>query len=143
MDNGRDFLEWHVEEIVQNEGKSLRWAQSIQYDQQCKPHRVGEQRFILCDRIVSENRRLSSRFPRFLAARFAVSQHVEAYACDDGREPRPHVLDTASLAPAKSEPRLLHRVLSVTCGAKYPIRYGLEMGAVILEPIAEPFLLMS
>jgi hypothetical protein len=67
-------------------------------------------------------------------------QHVEAHARDDGCESRAEVLDVACIAATEPQPRLLHRILSVTRRAEYPVRYGLEVCSVILETIAEPIL---
>ncbi len=46
-EDGRDLLEGHGEQVVEDEGQPLGRGQGLQHDQQRRPDRVGEQRLPL------------------------------------------------------------------------------------------------
>ena len=97
VDDRRDLVEGHREDVVQHERKPLGRAQRLEHDEQRKPDRVGQQRLVLGvgavdavdDRLGQVHARAAPR------AAIARAQHVQRDARDDGRQPAAEVLDLA------------------------------------------------
>ena len=68
-----------------------------------------------------------------LPARRPCSQHVQAHARDDGRQPGAQVLDGADVGPAEPNPALLDRVLCFARGPEHPIRHRPQVRPVLLR----------
>ena len=81
-----------------------------------------------------------------LEGRFAAcparSQHVEADPADDRRQPCAQVVDIARVGTAETDPRFLDGVVRLGQGAEHPICDAAQMGAVGLEAVGEPVLVV-
>ena len=76
------------------------------------------------------------------AARLARSQHVEADPPDDRRQPGPQVVDIARVGAAQADPGFLDGVVRLGHGAEHPIGDAAQVGAVCLEALGEPVLVV-
>jgi hypothetical protein len=47
LDDRRDLIEWHGEDVVEDEGEPLGGSERVEDDEQRQPDRVGEQRLLL------------------------------------------------------------------------------------------------
>ena len=77
-----------------------------------------------------------------LAPRPARPEHVEADPPDDRRQPGPQVLDLAGVGAAQADPRLLDGVVGLADRAEHPECHAAQVGAVGLEAIGEPVLVV-
>ena len=74
-----------------------------------------------------------------LPARCSRSQHVQAHARDDRREPGPQVVDAADIGAAQPNPAFLDGVLGVAGRPEHAIRDRAQMRPVLFELLGEPF----
>ena len=75
---------------------------------------------------------------RFLAARLAGAQHVEAHARDHRREPSAEVVDVVGFGAREPQPCLLHRVLGLAERAQHPVGHTPQVSAMGLESLRQP-----
>ncbi len=135
-----DLVERHAEHVVEDEREALGRRQRLEHDEQREPERVREDRCLLgIDLVVQAHDRL--RQPAadvFLSPRTAGSQHVEADAADDGRQPAAEVRDGRRIGAAEPQPRLLHGVVGLAQRAQHPVGDGAQVRPVLLELLREP-----
>src|SRR5258706_856395 len=93
--HGGYLLEGQLEHIVEDERQSLSRRQGIEYHKERKTNRVGKQRLLLRLKLpIRADDRVGYVDPEgILAASVARTQHVEAHAGDDSRQPSPQILD--------------------------------------------------
>ncbi len=97
---------------MQHECESLRRLEGLQDHEERESDRVGEYRVGLRIPVGASDDRIGNvNVQCIFPARCSRSQHVEAQARDDGREPGAQVLDAADIGPAESNPALLDRIL--------------------------------
>ena len=140
VDDRRDLVEGHGEDVVQHEREALGRAQRVEYDEQCDTDGVSEQRLVLgvgpvrrVDDGVGHVRRIA-----LLASGLAGAQHVEGHPRDHRGEPGPEVFDVARVGPAEAQPGVLDGVVGVAEGAQHAVGHGPEVGAVLLELLVQP-----
>ena len=73
-----------------------------------------------------------------LPARRSRSQHVQAHARHDRRQPSPQVLDSADIRPAQSDPGFLDGVLRLADRSEHAIRDRPHVRPVLFELLGEP-----
>ena len=143
-DDRRDLVERHGEHVVQHEGDPFGGRQRVEDDEHREPDRVAQQGFLLgIDPVLRTQDRIREvGLERRLAARPARPQHVEADATDDRRQPRPQVVDLARVGAAQADPGLLDGVVRLGQGAEHPKGDAAQVGAVGLEALGEPVLVV-
>ena len=144
LDDRRDLVEGHGEDVVQHEREPLRRRQRVQHREQRQADRIGQQRLVLgIDPVHPVDDRI--REPsgeRLLPPRFAGAEHVQRDPSDDGRQPGVEVLEPACVGAVKPEPRLLHRVVRLAQRAEHPIGHRAETGSAFLESFCQPLSLV-
>ena len=141
-DDGRDVVERQREHVVEDEGDAFGGRQGVEDDEQGEPDRIAEQRLLLGIEAVlrAHDRIREMRLQRRLAPRPARSQHVEADATDDRRQPGAQVLDLGRVGAAQADPGFLDGVVGLAHGAEHPEGDAAQVGAVGLEALGEPVL---
>jgi hypothetical protein len=143
-DDRRDLIERHGEDVVEHEGDTLGRRQRVEDDEHRQPHGIAQQGFLLgieaTFRAHDGIRQvcLEGRF----APRRARSQHVEADARHDRRQPGPQVVDIARVGATQADPGVLDRVVRLGHGAEHPERDAAQVGAIGLEALGEPVLVV-
>ena len=79
---------------------------------------------------------------RHLAARRARAQHVETDPPDDRRQPGPEVVNSARVGAAEADPRFLDGVVRIGQGAEHAVGDAAQVGAVCLEALGQPGVLI-
>jgi hypothetical protein len=143
-DDRRDLDERHGEDVMQHEGDPFRGRQGVEDDQHREPDRVAQQGFLLgIDALGGTHDGIRDvGIKGALAARLARSQHVQRDPSDDGRQPGPQVLDIARVSAAQADPGLLYGVVRLGQGAEHPEGDAPQVGAVRLEALGEPVLIV-
>ncbi len=143
IDDGRDVVEGHAEHVVQHEGEALRRLEGLQHHEERESDRVGEHGVGLRIHVGASDDRIGHVhvivIEGILPARGPRSQHIQAHARDDGRQPGAQVFDGADIGPAQSNPAFLDRVLGFGRGPEHPVRHRAQMSAVLFKLPGEPF----
>ncbi len=139
-DDGCDLLERHPEHVVQHEGEPLGGGKHLQHHEQGEPDGVGEQRFLFrVDALFGADDRIREvDVQRVLPPRRARSKHVQTHPRRDRRQPTGEVLDLTGVAPAESQPRLLHGIVRLAEGAEHPVGDGAQVASMLLELPGQP-----
>ena len=130
----------HVEHVVQHEREPLRRRKCLEHHKQRETDRVGQEGRLLRVRVVlpCHDRIGEMGFERFLAARPARTQHVEAHAGRDRRQPAAQILDLAAIGSVEPQPRLLHRVIRLAQRAEHPVGDRPQARPVRFESCSQP-----
>ena len=92
----RDLVERHPEHVVQHERQSFRRLELLEHDEQRQSDRVGDHRSARVPVGAADHGIRHVALQGILPARCPRSQHVQAHARDDRRQPSPQVLDGAA-----------------------------------------------
>jgi hypothetical protein len=76
---------------------------------------------------------------RFLTAHLARAQDVQAHARHDGRQPCFEVVDLDRVRTAETQPGLLDGILRFGERAEHAIGHRLQVSAVLLKALREPY----
>jgi hypothetical protein len=119
-------------------------ASVSKHDEHGETDRIGHHRLVLgVDAVAVERDRLGQvRGHGLLASRRARTQHVQAHACDDRRQPSAEVLDVARVGAAETEPGLLDRVVGLVHRAEHPMGHRSQIGSVGLETLRQPLVVL-
>ncbi|HEY6237086.1 MAG TPA: hypothetical protein VIW69_18430, partial [Candidatus Elarobacter sp.] len=98
---------------MQHERDAFRRAERFEHDQQREADRVRQHRFVLGPLFGRGFTRARVVGDQLLAAALARTQHVEADAGDDGRQPAAEVRYLSGIGTTDAHPRFLERVFSV------------------------------
>ena len=143
-DDRGDLVERHGEHVVQHERDAFGGRQRIEHDEQREPDRIAQQGLLLGihARLGAHDRVRHVGLEGRLAPRPARPQHVEADPPDDRRQPGPQVLDLAGVRAAQADPRLLDGVVGLAHRAEHAECHAAQVGAVGLESLGEPVLVV-
>jgi hypothetical protein len=121
-----DLVEGHVEHVMQHERQPLGGSKCFEHNEQRLAHGVGQGCFLLgIDPVLSAHDGFGhERVNRLLAPPTAPSQHVQADAPHDRRQPSAQVRDTARIGAVQPQPGFLSASQSfrssVTCPRRDP-----------------------
>jgi len=123
---------------VQHEGEPLGRVQRLEYDQQRKTHRVGEDALLgRIDPVAGLDDRVGhAHAQRVLAPGSPRAQHVQALPRHDRGEPAGDVVHVLARGARDSQPSLLHRVLGLGERAQHPVGQRLQPGSLLLETLS-------
>ena len=130
-----DLIEWHREDVVQDERESLRWAETFEHDQQCQTEGVGQFGLVIGSLF---GRLLDERFRQPAAhivgtAGAARAQHVDAYPAEHRGEPAAQFVDGIGIAARQPQPALLHRIFGLADRTQHVVSHRPQMSAVLVE----------
>ena len=139
-----DLFEWYVKDVVQHEGDPFGGRQGVEDNEQCEPDGIAQYGFLLrIDTLHRTHDRIRDvGLQRHFAARLARSQHVETDPPDDRRQPGPQVVNSARVGAAEADPGLLDGVVRIGQGAEHAIGDAAQVGAVCLEALGQPGVLI-
>jgi len=144
VEDGPDLLERDAEGVVQDEREAFCGREPVEHDEQRRPDGVGEDRLVLgVDPLGARDGEVGQLgSPASWAACPACAEHVQGDASDHRREPAAQVVDARGIRAAEPEPRLLHGVVRLACRAEDTERDTPQVLAVLLEPPAQPVVLV-
>jgi hypothetical protein len=127
---------------VEHERQSFRRLQLLEDDEQRQADRVGEHRVRLGPFVLrterADDRIRHVHVQGILPARRSRSQHVQAHARHDRRQPSPQVVDTTDIRAAQSDPGFLDGVLRLADRSEHAIRDRPHVRSVLFELLGEP-----
>ena len=139
VDDRRDLVERHAEDVVEHEGEPLGRLERVEHDEKREADRIGEHRFGLGFPLTASDDRIGqTHVQRILASRRPRSQHVEAHTRNDGRQPASKARDVAHIGPAQPYPGFLDGILRFARRSEHAIRHRAQMRPVSFELIGEP-----
>ena len=126
---------------MEHERQSFRRLQLLEDDEQRQTDRVGEHGVSLGP-FVPKTYRADDRIRHvhvqgILPARRSRSQHVQAHARHDRRQPSPQVVDTTDIRAAQSDPGFLDGVLRLADRSEHAIRDRPHVRSVLFELLGE------
>ena len=129
---------------MQHERDPFGGRQRVEHDEQREPDRIAQQGFLLGihARLGAHDGIRDVGLEGRLAPRPARPEHVEADPPDDRRQPGAQVLDVAGVGAAQADPGLLDGVVGLAHRAEHAERHAAQVGAVGLESIREPVLVV-
>ena len=144
--DGRDLLEGHPKHIVEHERQSFRRLQLLEDDEERQTDRVGEHGVFLWLFVFTTDR-ANDRIGHMhgiiiegsLPARGSRSQHVQADARHDRRQPSPQVFDTTHIRAAQSDPGFLDGVFRLVDRSEHAVRDRTHVRSVLFELLGELF----
>jgi hypothetical protein len=122
---------------MEDEGQALGRRQRVEHHEERGAHGVGQDRLVLRRVDDERRRRCAVAFGQCLPSR-AGPQHVERDAGHDRRQPAAQVVDAVARCAGQPDPRLLHRVVSLTRRAEHPVGDGPQVGPVGVELLGQP-----
>jgi hypothetical protein len=139
-EDGGDFLEGDGEHVVENEGQTLGWRQTIEHDEECETDRIGQESLLL---------RVGSGLPwrggfglvigeTLFAAGLTRPQHIETDAGDDGGQPSTEIGDGSGIGTAEAEPRFLNGVIGLAKRSEHAVGDGSEVIAILFKSFGQP-----
>jgi hypothetical protein len=142
-DDPSDLAERHAEHVVQHEGHALGRPQGIEDGEKRKSERVTQERLLLGvgSGLRTHDRIRDVRVERRLTACPSRTEHVQAHAAHNGRQPSSKVFDVTGVCSAEPDPGLLHGVIRLSQGAEHAVCDRPQVGAVGFESLSQPNLI--
>ena len=140
-DDVGDLVERHGKDVVEHERQALGRRQRLEHDQERDPDGVGHDDVAL-RAVVQRRGHDRLRQPAagvVLASRPARSEHVQADAADDDREPATKVIGASRVPTIEPDPCLLDGVIGLADRAEHPIRDASQVRSLALELLGQPF----
>ncbi len=141
IDHRGDLLERDGEDVMENEGESLRRRELLQDHQQRESDRVGDESGVFGIALVGGSDDRVGHVDGvevLLATGLSRAEHVEADPGDDGRQPAAEVLDVVDVGSLEPDPRLLEGIVGVGDRPEHAIGHRPQVRSLLLEARCQP-----